>query len=352
MAVLPCFQIKSNQWIFWHAKYALFIILLSGCLTPTEIKTDRQGNTLVVSGRVSNLPDQSLLTVGLTAESERLPFPVSGAIVNLYEEGQLIGVYAEDTTIPGNYSLHDFVGVPGKMYHVKITLQDNRMYESVPEKMPDDSGSVSAYFQVAREEFVDFEGILVNQPVVRVFGNSILPPPENQFMKWQVDEVFMIFGGPLACFVTQPADPQFLVLLDRKNLIATEYPGQFLARRVVDYSFMSKHYFVTYQSTITKDAFDYWRKVQIVASQDGSMFDIPPATITGNLKSINDPSEKVLGYFEATHQTLHRFFLTTFDFPFPMNYTDCTGNGSGIPPPRCLNCLVVKNSSYVRPPWF
>jgi Domain of unknown function (DUF4249) len=352
MSDLPRFQIKSTLWILRYSKNALFIILLSGCLTPTEIKTTRGGGVLVVSGRVSNLPDQSLLSVGLTAESERLPFPVSGAIVNLYEEDQLMGVYTEDTIIPGNYMLHDFVGIPGKVYHVKITLEDNRMYESAPEKMPDDSGTVSAYFQVAREEFVDFEGILVNQPVVRVFGNSILPPSENQFMKWQVDEVFMIFGGPLPCFVTQAADPQFLVLLDRKNLVGTEYPGQFLARRVVDYSFMSKHYFVTYQSTITKDAFDYWRKVQIVASQDGSMFDIPPATITGNLRSINDPSEKVLGYFEATHQTLHRFFLTTYDFPFTMNYTDCTGNGSGIPPPRCLNCLVVKNSSLVRPPWF
>lgn len=352
MPDLHFFLIKSTQWILRHSKNALFIILLSGCLTPTEIKTTRQGNTLVVSGRVSSLPDQSLLFVGLTAESERLPFPVSGAIVNLYEEDQLRDVYAEDTTIPGNYALPDFVGTPGKMYHVKIILPNNRMYESAPEKMPGESGSVSTYFQIEREEFIDYEGLLVNQPVVRVIGNSILPPPENQFMKWQVDEVFMIFGGPLPCFVTQPADPQFLVLLDRKNLVATEYPRQFLARRVVDYSFMSKHYFVTYQSTITKDAFDYWRKVRILASQDGSMFDIPPATITGNLRSINDPSEKVLGYFEATHQTLHRFFLTTYDFPFTMNYTDCTGNGSGIPPPRCLNCLVVKNSSLVRPPWF
>ncbi len=337
----------------------IFIVLLSGCLQPIEIATDRKGGTIVISGQVSVLSDQSVLYVGVTADSERLPFPVSDAEVNLFEGDEFIGAYIEDESRPGKYVLHDYAGVSGKTYHVQIVLPDSRMYESIPEKMPDDSGSVSAYYKIEKEEFRDNEGTLVTRPVVNIFANSILPARSNRFIMWKVEEVFIIFGGiqgpvtPPPCFVTQNADPQLIVLLDRQYLTATEFPDKFLARRLVDYSFMFRHYFVTYQTTLTKEAYDYWRKVEILVGQNGSKFDTPPATIFGNISSTLDKSEKVFGYFQTSNQILHRTLLTKDDFPFFLNFDDCIGSSPNFPPPpRCLDCLSVQNSSHVRPPWF
>lgn len=338
----------------------IILLLVSGCIQPIEISTERKGGNVVISGQLSNIPDQSIVYVGITADIERLPFPISGAVVNLFEGDEFAGTYIEDKFRPGKYVLQDSIGVPGRMYHIQIVLPDNRTYESVPEKMPDDSGSVLTYFKIEREEFVDYEGIQVKQNVVKIFANSVLPTPSNRFLMWTVEEVFIIFGGPNGpvtpppCFVTQNADPQFIVTLDRQYLLAKEYPEQFLARRLVDYSFMFRHYFVTYQTSLTEDAYNYWSKVKVLAGQQGSLFDTPPATISGNVHNILDQSEKVFGYFQTSHQTLHRILLTKDDFPFRLNFTDCTGNGSSdsAPPPRCLDCLSVMNSSHVRPPWF
>lgn len=337
----------------------MLAVILSGCLTPVEIVTDRAGGNVIISGQLSNIQEQSFLDIGFTAESERLPFPVSGALVNLFEDGELISAYVEDDSIPGKYVLPDYAGVPGKMYHVQIILPDDRIYESLPEKMPDDSGSVSTYYKIEREEFMDNEGILVNRPVVKIFANSILPP-SNRFLMWIVEEVFILIGGasgpitPPPCFVTQLADPQFIVLLDRQHLTANEFPDQLLATRQVDFSFMLRHYFVTYQTTLTQEAFEYWRKVHILVGERGSIFDTPPATISGNISNISDKSERVFGYFQASHQTLHRILLEKQDFPFFLDYHDCTvlSSSTSVPPPRCYNCLLVRNSSYVRPPWF
>jgi Domain of unknown function (DUF4249) len=342
------------------SKNLILVIFLSACLQPVEIVTDREGGNVVVSGQLSNLADQSVVHVGITADKERLPFPISGAVVNLFEEDELAGIYIEDDTRPGKYILENYSGTPGKTYHVEVLLPDNRTYKSVPEKMPDDSGSLSTYYKIEREEFTDYEGLQVQQTFVKIFANSILPAPSNRFIMWTVDEVFIIFGGssgpvtPPPCFVTQNADPQFVVTLDRQNLLAKEYPDQFLARRLVDYTFMFRHYFVTYQTSLTGQAFDYWTKVKILASQNGSLFDTPPAIISGNISNTRDKSERVFGYFQAVHQTLHRVLLTKDDFPYPLNFTDCITSSSPnfSPPQRCIDCLSVANSSHIKPPWF
>ncbi|MBA4055510.1 MAG: hypothetical protein C0490_12415 [Marivirga sp.] len=344
--------------ILRFSKSFLLVILLFACVQPVEITTDRRGESVIISGQLSNLPEQSVVFVGITADIERLPYPVSGAVVNLFQGNQFIHTFSEDQSNPGKYILNDSMGIAGKTYHIKVILPDNRIYESVPEKMPDDSGTVNSYYEIVKdEEFVDYEGILVKQPVVKIFANGVLPSSINRFIRWTVEEVFILFGGPSGpvtpppCFVTQLADPQSIILLDRQYLAAIEFPDQLAATRIVDYSFEYNHYFVTYQSTLTQEAFNYWRKVGALFGQTGSLFDTPPAIILGNISNTLDPSEQVFGYFEATHQTLHRIKLTIDDFPFQLHFTDCSGQ-SGAPPLRCSNCLSVRNSSHIRPPWF
>jgi len=330
---------------------------------PIEIVNGRTGGNVVISGQLSNIqeiPDQSYVYVGITAETERLPFPISGAVVNLFEGDKFIQAYTEYEFIPGKYVLRDYAGIPGKTYHVQVVLPDNRIYESVPEKMPDHAGSVSTYYKIEREEFIDFEGTLVKQYVVKIFANSTLPELSNRYLLWTVEEVFIVVGTavttypftPPPCFVSQSADPQTIVLLDRQHLEATEFQDQPLATRVVDYSFMLRHYFTTYQTTLTQAAYDYWRKVDVLVSQNGSMFDTPPATLYGNISSTLDKSEKVFGYFQTSNQSLHRILLTKQDFPFFLNFNDCTGNGPQPTPQRCWDCLSVRNSSHEEPPWF
>ncbi len=335
-----------------------FILLLTACVLPVEIDTERRGDSVIISGQLSNLAGQSVVFVGITADIERLPYPVSNAVIDLYADDLLAGSYVEDQSNTGKYILQDYEGVPGKTYRIHVTLPDGRTYESLPEKMPEDSGEVDSYYEIVKdEEFIDYEGILVRQPVVKIYANGVLPAPKNRFIRWTVEEVFILFGGPSGpvtpppCFVTQLADPQSIVLLDRQFLTATQYPHQLVAIRVVDYTFEFRHYFVTYQSALTREAFEYWRNVDILVSQSGSIFDTPPAVINGNISNTTDESERVFGYFEAAHQTLHRVLLTRDDFPFPLNFSSCNSS-TGVPPRRCSDCLSVRNASHVRPPWF
>ena len=332
--------------------------MLCGCLDPIDIPTVSVGSKLIVSGQISTLEDQSSLTIGTTAETDRLPYPVSGATVAVFEDGDSLGAYIESVERAGKYILKQHTGVPGRTYEIKVTLPDDKTYWSHPEKMPEAAGTLSTYYEHAREEYVDGEGILSMKNFIKVYANSSLPSAEIRFFRWVVEEVYIIVAGtpPGAsattppCFITQLAEPQYIVLLDREHLIATDIPNKLVASRLVDASFLYQHYFVTYQSALTAEAHDYWRKVGILISGNGSLFDPPPAKIYGNIfESPEQGTEKVFGYFQATNQTVSRIFTLRQDFPYYLNYSDCQG---AFPPLRCTDCLSVPNSSHERPPWF
>ncbi|HMG89565.1 MAG TPA: DUF4249 family protein [Chryseolinea sp.] len=343
-------------------KNIIVSLLFSGCLTPIEVVTKRQGGDVVISGHLSSLVDESNILVGITAESQRLPFPVSGAVINLFQNGELIGAFVEDGGSPGKYLLSDIAGIPGKMYHVQVIFPDGRIYESTPEEMPQDAGSISTYYEFIREEVINSSGNKASYNYIQIYGNSVLPDASARYMRWSVDEVYIIvpttpplqpFTTP-PCYITQSAEPQKLVLLDRERVNATEYNGQLLTTRLIDESFIYEHYFLSYQSVLSEDAYNYWTKVEELIEGNGSIFDAPPAIIPGNVTSKTDESERVFGYFQVINQALHRFSLVKTDLPFVLAFGDCQGNGPQVYPPRrwCIDCLTVKNSSNTRPPWF
>ena len=357
MNLIP--KIRSS--VFKFVMQLIFALLFANCLTPVDIPTKRLGNRLVVSGQISPLEDQNIIQLGRTADTERLPILLSGASITLSDDLGANYSYIEDLAHIGTYVLSGVSGIPGRTYHIQIELPTGEIYNSKPEKMPEKVGKLSTHYELIKEEFVDSEGTVVTQPFIKIYANTILP--ENNFMKWTVQEVYILsptdfpdpFGyTPPSCFISQNADPQRITLVDGTVLKASSITNLLIGSRIIDYSFWERHYFTIYQSSLTKEANEFWQKVNILANQKGSIFDTPPAEITGNIYNVNNPSEKVFGYFQAVNQIFDRFYVLNYDLPFPLLWTKCTFDNRDylLYPQRCLDCLIVRNSSYNRPSWF
>lgn len=339
-------------------------IVLSSCLTPVEVETENIGGKLVVSGQISTIPEQNFVQLGLTADTERLPFPLSGADVILLSDAGQSYRYTEDFSNPGMYFLPDISGEPLKPYQIQVITPSGEIYESEPEKMPEQAGQVTTSYEFVREEFTDLEGTVSNQPFIKIYLNSTLPAGlQTSYVKWNVIESFLLsptdfpdISGfvPPPCFVVQDADPQRVVLFNGEDVKTNTVENLLGVSRIIDWTFLEKHYFTTYQSSLTKEAYEYWRKVNILANQVGSIFDTPPAEIKGNIYNINNRDEKVYGYFQATNESFDRFYLLQEDLGFPLLVSTCTYNDRDFQnyPSRCLDCLSVRNSSYRRPSWF
>ncbi len=355
-------QLKFSKVIHNTSKQLIYALLFASCLTPVDIKTTRIGGRLVISGQISTIKDQNIIELGRTADESRLPYPLSGASIILLDNSGQSHFYTEDISRPGMYLLSQFSGITGKTYHLQVKIPSGEVYESQLEKMALSVGKVSTRYEAKYEEFIDSEGTLLNQPFLKVYANAELPA--SNYIKWNVWEDFILsptdfpdpFGfTPPSCFISQNADPQRITLFNGVELKASSTSNLLLSSRLVDYSFYERHYFTTYQSSMTKEAYEYWRQLNILANQTGSIFDAPPAEITGNIYNVNDPNEKVYGYFQAVNQTFDRFYILNGELPFQITWTTCTyldyRNYSSYPR-RCLECLTVRNSTYNRPIWF
>jgi hypothetical protein len=274
-----------------------------------------------------------------------------------------IGNYEEDPSTPGAYRLQDVTGIPGNTYHIKVLTQ-GKSYESLPEKMPTNPGELSTGFEFEQQEYTDAEGIVVTDRFINIYSNSTVPQQEEDpYLRWSIEEAFLLsptdfpdpFGYvPPPCFIVQNADPQRVTLLDGTKFQSASIENLLIGSRLVDWTFLERHYFTTYQTSMTREAYDYWNKVRILVNQVGSIFDTPPAKVKGNVFNINNPGEVVSGYVEVVNQTYDRFYVLRQHLPFNLVVIECTYDGRNLDeyPGRCLDCLSARNSSHQRPSWF
>ena len=339
-------------------------LLVVACLSPLDRFSDYVGGEVVVSGQVSSLPESNIVYVARTSDRERLPEPITGVDVVLYEDGHVTQAYIEDFDVPGKYVLQNFAGLPGRTYHINVTLPDGQVFTSAPERMPEVIGDDEISYTIEPREFVDGDGTVSERFFVNIFNTHLLPSSSEQvFLKWHVEEVYALsptdfpdpFGDvPPTCYIAQSVDPQRIVMFSSETSTATSIPELLIVSRQVDASFKERHYFTTFQSSLTREAYEYWRKVDVVANQNGSIFDTPPAKIKGNITSRDEPGAVVHGYFQAANQRMNRFYLLPDDLPFRLTeYCEYrAGRDFNDYPSECLDCLSARNSSYNRPPWF
>lgn len=357
---------KESQKIQRGARLArtLFLLtIMTGCLTPLERFSAYDGGQVVIYGEVTPIEETNIVFVGRTSFRERLPEPELQAAVTLVDDtGNEFAYWANPET--GKYHLPGFEGIPGRTYFVRVTLPEGKTYESQPEKMPEPLGTDEIYHVIEEAEYTDQDGIVSERLFLKIYSNHTLPETNDPlYIKWHVEEVYVLsptdfpdpFGDvPPSCYIRQQVDPQRIILFDTDNVNTSHIPSLHIVSRLIDPTFKERHYFTTYQSILSREAHEYWRQVDIVANQVGSIFDAPPARVRGNIVNIMDPSEEVHGYFQAVNQSFNRFYILPDDLPFRMtlhcefrperNYYDY--------PSECLNCAAVPNSSYNRPPWF
>lgn len=358
-------RLRGINYLKKNSTHLFLVLFTAGCLTPVDIDTRNIGGTIVISGQVSPLEDRSSIQIGAASEDDRLPIPISGAEVKLLDDVGNVFYYSESESSLGTYDLKNSTVIPGRSYHIEVTLPTGASYTSTPETMPISVGTISTNFEVVEEEFIDAEGTVSQLDFMKIYANSQLPTgSSNGHFRWSVEETYLLsptdfpdpFGSiPPPCFISQNADPQRVTLLDQVSSPITQIDQKLIASRIIDFSFLERHYFTSYQSALSDDAFEYWRKVNILANQVGSIFDTPPAKITGNIFNTTNSQEEVLGYFQAVNESYDRFFTLPYLLPIEVKVKKCDFTGSFNTlnyPTRCINCLTVRNSSYTRPNWF
>nr|MCU0402298.1 DUF4249 domain-containing protein [Algoriphagus sp.] len=162
------------------------------------------------------------------------------------------------------------------------------------------------------------------------------PSPENPNRTPQPKECC------IQCFRSEISNNQslFVVNDDNFNGLTARVPASFIEDNGL--RFVNKFRMDLKQYSISQGAFRFLRLVKQQAEISGSIFDPPPATIRGNMISLDDPDEVVLGYFMAGGETTRRIYIDKNDLTFKQNRAiipdDCrVVAGASVDPPADWN---------------
>lgn len=337
------------------------LLLIESCLSPIDFKVNNQGGILIVSGKLSTVDESHVLSIGLSASSNRVPIPITNALVFLIDDrgSRLRYINLEN----GKYQMPEgFKAAPSISYLLEISLPDGRVYQSKPEKVPDVVGTGKTSFTVTDEESTDVDGTVRKRNMLEIYTDVTLPK-KGLFIRWSVEELFVIVPTdfpdvfntiPPSCYVTNPVDPQRITLYNGSELNATEISKLYVGKREINKDFLTRYVLTVKQSSISSQYYEYLRKVNILANQTGSIFDTPPASIVGNITCITNPSETVLGYFNVENVSFDRISIFPFDIPFyiaPHCLYD-PNKPEYLYDRECLDCSSISNSSTIPPSWL
>lgn len=340
----------------------LTCIVFSQCLEPFEFDIDEAEveKLLVVDGLLSNSFGPHEITLSLTQPfGSKFIDPVTNAKILLNDTYE----YIEEST--GVYVLRDVMIENDVEYSLNITLADGSRYSSNPAVMPDMIEADSSYVRFEEDIFTNLTGIERISKVINVYVDSPLPNNtggENSYLRWVTDGLSVFSeepcGGlhaPKICYVYVPPDAQTLTLQSSENIAGDRLIEKQVAQKTsfTINEFKALYVFSTYQYSITKESFTYWSNLKSLANQTGTVFDLPPAALQGNIRNVTNENELVLGYFDIAAVDTVRARVLSSDFKTNINgIVPCSPFNRRNWPTECCECLILEGATAQRPDWL
>jgi hypothetical protein len=298
--------------IFFFA--GALLISITGCVSKfiPEISADQ--DLIVVEGIITDQPGAKIISITTsTPLGERSTAkPLTGCNVTLTDDA---GSQIQLSEISdGKYATtSDFLAVIGRSYtlHIKTSANHhNKSYESSPVLMKPVPPIDSLYYEkivLTRSS----DGVPSGEGC-QVFLNSHDPENKCRYYRWEYVETWEFklpyYVNNRKCWVTDNSDRINIKTTsslseDRVTRVPVNYITNESDRLNIKYSILVNQY------SLTEQEFNYWDKLKNTVEQVGSLYDIIPSSIPGNIKCNENPAENVLGYFSVSSVKSKRIFI-------------------------------------------
>ena len=323
--------------------YLILVLVVFGCIDPFTTETVEGVQLLTVEGTITSGsgPHTIRLSRSDTYGSifESLIRPVTGATVIVRDDSGAVSFFAESVVDRGSYiSSSSFRAVVGRAYTLQIQLVDGRVYSSFPERVKSVPEIKKLSYQVVQ---IPVEGETNPRSGVQLIAEIDDPADQNNFYFWRNSPSVYILNTRPDLFTIRPPDADdrdpdpkdccdtcfrtelvgnesiFLAQDDAFNGLTTKLPVGFVEDDGL--RFIDTYRIDVRQLNISQEAYRFLRLVKQQSEISGSVFDPPPANIRGNMISLDDPDEVVLGYFIAAGESNKRIYINGSDLDFRQN---------------------------------
>ena len=292
----------------WFA--VLFLLLtMASCIDPYDPQLVGGERYLVFDGVLTDAPGGQRFSLSRSAgyNSQESVFDqrVVGADVSVTDNA---GVKTRFVDVGrGSYeSPAGFWGQPGRRYALTVSYQ-GQTYRSEPELMQPVPTIDSVYWAYQPRVNAVAPGSFV------VYLDLTDPANVENYYQWdwvhyEQPPFCVLFTPPggiglvakrccTECWNIARSNGDILTASDRL-INGNRLAGQRIAE--VPFDDITPYYLAIGQQSLSRGAYQYWETVRALTGNVGSVFDVTPATLTGNIKNDNAAGPLMLGYFQVS----------------------------------------------------
>jgi hypothetical protein len=339
-------RIKNNATI--HTIRCIFIFvfsafLFSGCTEQYVLQSNTFEDILVVNGIITNeLRLQEIKVTRTYRLEEDRPIFEKGANVYITDNDNI--VYEFEENIDSYVSTSEFKAIPGKTYQLNIITKDGKSYSSTPE-------TLTAESEVQATPTVQ---TINGERGVQIDVSSFDPNSKSKFYRYEYEETYKIvapfwspdkykvgpdltpegfptfvviprIGETKTCYSTKKSDDIILKSTVGLTEDRTNFPIRFISSK--DPILRERYSIMVRQYVQNLASFTYYKTLKDLSISKSILSQTQTGFNYGNLKSNDNPNEKIVGYFEVSSVSSKRFFFNFLDiFPkerIPPYFIDC-----------------------------
>jgi hypothetical protein len=288
----------------------VFTGFLAACLDPYPLP-DVSSGFLVVEGTFTDDSAENIVRLTFAGQVNEGVSPVGGARVIITDDRGNSDQYQETDTGVYQPVSGDFYGVPDRKYVLRIELPDGRIYQSDSALFRQAVPIDDLRYEIKQAPSPDGTEWLNG---IEFYIDSRDLTNESRYFLWKYEEIwetmipnpirnvyigngeFREVWRPRRCFHKDNSrDIMIKSTIDQSDSEINDYPVIFVPSNTAR---LWRHYRINItQYGLSDNDFIYHEKLQEITGQTGTIFDQQPFTLRGNVKSLDDPAEIVMGYF-------------------------------------------------------
>jgi hypothetical protein len=316
---------KSNHLIIILT--SLVMIVLS-CISPFEPNYQGENNLLVVDGSLIKGLETQVINISRSASISQTEYrPVENCQVKIMDDSENEFIFTEESK--GKYvaNIDDALLTYDTRYKLMFSTPAGENYESDYQILLKTAPIDSIY------RFKEFHYIADSAKYSRglqFYVDLNAPDDATAYYRWQIEEtseiraiyrIYGVYDGQTIKLDTHkwPSDSLYYCWNSEVAKGIYTYSTNNLSHNIVKKiplhfkPYYSQDLTIKYCATVrqyalNEDAYYYWHQKEIELNESGQIYTTQPSQIKSNISNINDPDEKVLGFFWVSSCTKSHVF--------------------------------------------
>lgn len=306
---------------------ALFLASVFGCTTPYNYQTNSFEDIIVIEAMITN--EYKFHEIKLSrsyALEENVPKPETQAIVYISDDAANTYEFTESN---GSYiSKTQFKAVADRKYQLHVLTKNGKTYLSSPETLTTQTPIESLNAAAVTKD---------NIPGVEITVNSTDPTNTSKYYRYEYEETSKIVApkwyqekavanGRYIKFVPRTEEARICFSTRKSNELLTTNTSDLSQDKVSNFpvrfisssdNFIRNRYSILVKQYVESfAAHTFYETLKTISNSGSILSQTQPGFLSGNIKSVDNPGEKVMGFFNVSSYSEKRlFFNFTEIFP-------------------------------------